>query len=91
MPERLQQWMASVEAGGGTVKVTPPKSSVTAKNPFLIISAISTLWTASKMAKEAAVKAQFQKAQSYDAEILLKVDDKGDTLVDQVVFVQRKK
>ena len=91
LPERLQQWMASVEAGGGTVKVTPPKSSVTAKNPFLIISAVSTLWTASKMAKEAAVKAQFQKAQSYDAEILLKVDDKGETVVDQVVFAQRKK
>ena len=91
LPERLQQWMASVQAGGGTVKVTPPKSSVTAKNPFLLISAASTLWTASKMAKEASVNAQFQKAQGYDAEILLKVDENGATVVDQVVFAQRKK
>lgn len=91
MPERLQQWMASVEAGGGTVKVTPPKSTVTSKNPFLLISAATTIWSASKMAKEMAVKNQFKAAQSYDAEIVLKVDDKGDTLVDKVVFVQRKK
>lgn len=91
MPERLQQWMASVEAGGGTVKVIPPKSTVTAKNPFLLISAATSLWSASKMAKEMATKAQFKAAQAFDAEIVLKVDDKGATLVDKVVFIQRKK
>ncbi len=91
MPERLQQWMASVEAGGGTVKVIPPKSTVTAKNPFLLISAATTIWSASNMAREMAAKAQFKAAQAFDAEIILKVDEKGATLVDKVVFLQRKK
>lgn len=91
MPDRLQKWMASVEAGGGSVKVVPPKSTVTAKNPFLLISAATTLWSASKAAKEYSQEAQFRAARAYDAEILLKVDDKGETVVDRVVFAQRKK
>jgi hypothetical protein len=91
LPERLQKWMASIEAGGGSVKIVPPKSTVTAKNPFMVISAATSLWSANKMIKEAAVEDQFKLAKSYDAEIRLKVDDKGDTLVDRVVFVQRKK
>lgn len=91
LPERLQQWMASVEAGGGSVKVVPPKSSVTAKSPFLLISAISTLWSASKTAREMSTQSQFRAAHAYDAEIILKQDDKGVAVVEKVVFVQRKK
>lgn len=91
LPERLQQWMASVEAGGGSVKVVPPKSSVTAKSPFLLISAISTLWSASKTAREMSTQSQFRAAHAYDAEIILKQDDKGESVVERVVFVQRKK
>lgn len=91
LPERLQLWMASVEAGGGKVEIVPPKPTLTGRSPFLLISAISSLWTASKVAKEMATKAQFDSAKAYDAQILLKVDDKGDTVVDKVVFVHRKK
>jgi hypothetical protein len=91
LPERLQKWMASVEAGGGTVKVTQPPSTVTAKNPFLLISLIHTIWVASKSAKEYSQNAQYKAAQAYDAEIKLKVDDKGDTVVDKVAFVRRAK
>ncbi len=90
MPDRLQQWMASVEAGGGKVKLVPPKSTVTAKNPFMLLSAVSTLWSASKMAREMALKAQFDAARAYDAEIQLKTDDRGDTVVDRVVFIKRQ-
>ena len=91
MPERLQPWMAAVEDGGGTVKVIPPKPSVTPRNPFLLISVISSIWSASKMAKELALKAQYKTAQAFDAEIQLKLDEKGESVVDKVVFVQRKK
>ena len=91
VPERLQHWMAAVELGGGSVKVVPPKSSVTAKSPFLIISLASSLWSASKMVKDLSAKAQFKSAQAFDAEILLKVDDKGESVVDKVVFLQRSK
>lgn len=91
MPERLQTWMAAVEAGGGKVTVVPPKPSVTAKSPFLLISAITSIWSATKMAKELSAKAQFKAAEAYDAQIILKQDDKGEAVVDKVVFVQRPK
>jgi hypothetical protein len=89
LPDRLQKWMAAVESGGGKVAVVPPKSSVTAKSPLMLVSAVSTLWSANKMIKEAAVAAQYRAAAQYDAEIQLKVDDKGDTVVDKVVFKKR--
>lgn len=91
IPERLQKWMASVESGGGSVKISPPPSSVTAKSPFLLLSAASSLWSANKMVKEAAIAAQYKVARLYDAEIVLKIDDKGDTVVDKVIFNQRLK
>jgi hypothetical protein len=91
MPVRLQKWMAAVEEGGGSVKITPPQSTVTAKNPFLLLSLASSLWTANKMMKESAAAGRFKPAHAYDADIQLKVDGKGETVVDKVVFVQRKK
>lgn len=91
MPDRLQTWMAAVEKGGGKVTIVPPKPSVTAKDLFLLISIVTSLWSASKMAKEMSTKAQFAAAEAYDAQILLKQDDKGGQVVDKVVFVQRKK
>lgn len=91
LPDRLQQWMASVEAGGGSVKVVPPKSTVTAKNPFLLISAASTLWSTSKMVRDMSAQAKFKAAETFDAEIILKADGNGVAVVDKVVFVQRKK
>jgi hypothetical protein len=89
LPERLQKWMAAVESGGGKVAVVPPKSTVTAKSPLMLISAVSTLWSANKMIKEAAVASQYRAAAQYNAEIQLKVDDKGDTVVDKVVFKKK--
>ncbi len=91
LPERLQNWMAAVEAGGGTVKVIPPKPTITPKDPLLLFSIASAIWKATGMAQEMSTKAQFRAAQAFDAEMILKVDDKGDTVVDRVVFTQRKK
>jgi hypothetical protein len=91
LPERLQKWMASTESGGGSVKIVPPPSNVSARSPFLLISAASSLWSANKMIKEASVAAQYKAAHAYDAEVILKLDDKGDTVVEKVVFNQRKK
>ena len=91
LPIRLQKWMAAVEAGGGSVKVVPPKSSVSPKNPFLLISAISSLWSASQVVKAAAEKNQFKTAHGYDAEIVLKTDSAGQNLVDRVIFSKKNK
>ncbi len=89
MPERLQKWMAAVEAGGGKVTVTPPKSSVQAKGLFALVSAATTVWSASKMASSLANDAQFRSAKAYNAEIVLKADASGDSVIDQVIFVKR--
>jgi len=91
IPERLQVWLAAVESGGGTIKVTPPKGAVNTRSPLLLLSALSSLWTATKMASELRARQQFQAAQSYDAELVLKVDDKGGTVVDKVIFSQRQR
>lgn len=90
LPDRLQQWMAAVESGGGTVKIIPPKSSIQAKNPFMLFSLASTLWTASKTVKEMSNNSRFNKAQAYDALIQLKTDDKGSSVVDKVVFIKKQ-
>jgi hypothetical protein len=66
-------------------------STGTSTGNKLLISAISTLWSGSKMVKDMSTQAQFRAAEAYDAEIILKQDDKSGTVVDKVVFVQRKK
>jgi len=91
LPVRLQNWMVSVEAGGGKVKVIPPPSTVTTRSPLLLIGLVTSLWTANKMAKEVSNAVQLKKAGTYDAEIRLKTDDSNNhTVVDKVVFIQRK-
>lgn len=89
LPERLQHWMTSVQAGGGSVKVVPPPSSVTAKSPFLLISLISSLWTASEAYKGLSTQSHFKVAQAFDAQIFLKADERGDAVVDRVVFTKK--
>ncbi|NQW81235.1 MAG: hypothetical protein HQ445_08695 [Polaromonas sp.] len=91
LPDRLQHWMVSVEAGGGSVKVLPPKSSLTPRDPFLIISLLTSLWSASDMFKSLSNQAQYKSARGFDAEIILKMDDKGDAVVDRVVFLKKPK
>jgi len=86
LPERLQHWMASVETGGGTVKVVPPPGSITPKDPLLLFSA---LWNAIKLARAAADSAQRKPAQAYNAQIYLKADAQGESVVDKIVFLQR--
>ncbi|MEY4910390.1 MAG: hypothetical protein RL761_53 [Pseudomonadota bacterium] len=89
IPERMQQWLHAVEKGGGEVKVVPPQSSVTAKNPLLLLSLVSGIWNSVKLAK-AVQNYEFHKpAQSYDAQIVLKISEQGDRLVDKILFIQR--
>ena len=91
LPERLQKWMAAVESGGGKVKVLPPPSTVTSRSPLLLISAVTTLWSANDRFKTVSTESRLGVAKNYDAELVLKQDDRGNTLVDKVVFIQRDK
>jgi hypothetical protein len=91
IPPRLQTWLQSVEEGGGTVKVSPPHSTVTAKNPLLLLSLISGIWNATRATKAVNAHALHKSSHTYDAEILLKIDDRGERLIDKVIFTERKK
>ncbi len=89
LPERLQHWMTAVQAGGGSVKVVPPASTVTTRNPMMLINLLSSFWTASEAIKSRSTQAQYRVAHAFDAQIVLKLDDKGDTVVDRVVFLKK--
>jgi hypothetical protein len=91
LPDRLQHWMVSVEAAGGSVKVLPPKPSFTPRDPSLIISLLTSLWSASDLFKSLSNQAQYKSARGFDAEIVLKMDDRGDAVVDRVVFLKKPK
>lgn len=89
LPERVQTWMAAVEEGGGKVRVTPPAGSVSAKNPMLVIGAISALWQGQKVAREMSAKMALRAAHGYDAELVLRQEPGADVVVDRIVFLQR--
>ena len=89
LPERLQRWLSAVETNGGKVAVIPPPTTVAAKNPLMLVSAVSTLWSAHKMAKEAMEAEALRAAGKYDAELQLGAEG-GELVVSRVVFTQRK-
>lgn len=89
LPERLQKWMAAVESRGGKVKVVEPPSALQTRSPMLLISAISSLWTANRTLQQASAEARFRVASDYDAEVLLRDDGKGGRVVDRIVFTRR--
>lgn len=91
IPDRLQKWMAAVEADGGQVQVIEPPPAFAPKDPFLLMSIVSSLWSASKVVREAAQSNQFKAAKGYDAQLILKNSEQGGTVVEKVIFVARKK
>lgn len=90
IPERMQAWLHAVEAGGGTVTVSPPKSTVVAKNPLLLLTIVSGVWNGIKAAQALKNYEAHKSARVYDAEIVLKISEKGDRLIDKVIFTERK-
>jgi hypothetical protein len=90
MPERLQTWLHAVEASGGTVTVSPPKSTVAAKNPLLLFSLVSGVWNSIKVSKAIQTYETHKPARTYDAEIVLKISEQGDRLIDKIIFTERK-
>jgi hypothetical protein len=90
IPPRIQTWLEAVESGGGKVTVTPPKSTVVSKNPLLLLSLISGIWNTNRAAKAIDAHTLHKSARNYNAEILLKIDDKGERLIDKIIFTERK-
>lgn len=89
LPARLQRWLGAADQGGGKVRVVPAPGSVTPKNPLLLVSIISSLWSGQNMAKEIAAESRLRAARNYDVQVFLRQDEHGDTLVDRIVFEQR--
>lgn len=89
LPPRLQRWLGAADQGGGKVRVVPAPGSVTPKNPLMLVSIISGLWSGQNVAKEIAAESQLRVARNYDVEVFLRQDERGDTLIDRIVFEHR--
>lgn len=90
IPERIQTWLHAVEESGGTVTVSPPQSTVSAKNPLLLLSLVSGVWNSFKAGKAMQSYQTHKPAQAYNAEIVLKINEQGDRLIDKIIFTERK-
>jgi hypothetical protein len=91
IPPRIQPWLQSVESSGGQVTVIPPKSTVASKNPLLLLTLISGIWNTTRATKAINAHGLHKSANKYDAELLLKIDDKGERLIDKIIFTERKR
>jgi len=89
LPERLQPWMAAVEANGGRVKVASAESTVTTRSPLLLIGALTSLWSAAKIGAEISGKQDYKKAKGYNATIYIKTAPDGEAVVDKVMLTQQ--
>jgi hypothetical protein len=52
---------------------------------------LSSVWSANKLAKEAALKDEFKPAQAFDAEIVLRKDGVGNSVIERLVFIIKNK
>ena len=52
MPERLQKWLTTVERSGGKIEIEPPANELAPKNPALLLSLFSGLWSSMKAASQ---------------------------------------
>jgi len=88
LPERLQPWMAAVEANGGRVKVASTESTVTTRSPLLLIGALTSLWSAAKIGAEISSRQEYKKAKGYDATLYIKTAPNGETVVEKDLLTQ---
>ena len=88
-PVRLQKWIAKMQDAGGKIQIQTPPNELTPKNPFALISMITSLWTGNKAIKELNKDTVFSSIDSRNAVIQLERNSKGELLIGQVVFVKR--
>jgi len=90
MPERLQKWISSVEQSGGRVNVEHPKGELSSKDPFSIISIISSMIGGVRNFAEFRTNDIYKNIKGRDAVIELERSEKGDVVVGKVRFVIRQ-
>jgi len=90
MPERLQKWNSSVEQSGGRVNVEHPNCELAPKDPFSIISIISSIIGGAKNFAEFRTNDIYKNINGRDASVKLVRNSNGEVVIDKVQFIKRK-
>jgi len=90
MPERLQKWISSVEQSGGRVNVEQPNGELAPKDPFSIISIISSIIGGAKNFAEFRTNDIYKNINGRDASVKLVRNSNGEVVIDKVQFIKRK-
>ena len=89
VPERLQKWLAVVEAKGGKVLVEPPPNELVSRSPFAALSLVGSLITTIKGLAHFNAEKIYEAANGRDAVISLQRNNKGEVVVNTIKFVKR--
>ena len=89
VPERLQKWMAVIEADGGKIMVEAPPQEAATRSPFAALSLIGTLISSIKKIERYRSEQIYDAAKGRNAVISLDRNDKGEVFVKHINFVQR--
>lgn len=88
MPERLQKWLTSVERSGGKIEIEPPANELAPKNPALLLSLFSGLWSGMKAVTEIQDEQVVKAAKGRTAVISLERNAAKQLVVSKVTFVK---
>jgi hypothetical protein len=88
MPERLQKWLTSVERNGGKVEIEPPANELAPKDPMLLYSLFSGLWSGMKAATQIQDQQVVNAAKGRKAVISLERNAAKELVVGKVTFVK---
>lgn len=91
VPERLQKWLTTVERSGGTIDVEPPPNELTPKNPMILLSLFTGLWSGMKAITEIRDEQVVNAAKGRSAVISLERNSDKQLVVSKVTFVKTAK
>ena len=89
VPERLQKWLAVVEAKGGKVLVEPPPNELISRSPYAALSLIGALITSIKGFAQFNSEKIYDSAKGRNAVISLERNVDGQVLVTSIKFIKR--
>lgn len=86
LPQRLQKWLTAIEQSGGVLDVAPPPGDLAPRNPVLLLSLVSGLWTSIKAWGDIKESHVLQAAAGHQATLQLARGAEGDIVVSRLVF-----
>jgi hypothetical protein len=88
MPERLQKWLTTLERSGGKIEIESPPNELAPKNPALLLSLFSGLWSGMKAMTEIQDEQALKAAKGRTAVISLERNAAKQLVVSKVTFVK---